>query len=223
MSLFYCFKLVTTIGYGSIVPTTNAGKLLSIVYAFFGIILLVTFLVNIGSFLANRLTSFYNRIIRKSKRSGSGYERQNFDDDNLSADDDNLGTPRPEDAAATEEDDPQVVDIKIENHEDIENHEASIPFLVIFIFSVTFLLIFSALIFALEDWSYIDSIYYSFMSLATVGFGDIIPEKNLLGCIILLANAFIVVSTLVCLGRASVMRILMSAQRCVDKIISRFA
>ncbi len=31
----------------------------------------------------------------------------------------------------------------------------------------------------LEDWSYVDSLYFSFITLATIGFGDFVPTTNL--------------------------------------------
>ena len=38
-SIFYCFTLVTTIGYGSFSPGTDGGKIFTLFYSFLGIIL----------------------------------------------------------------------------------------------------------------------------------------------------------------------------------------
>ncbi|XP_033119594.1 TWiK family of potassium channels protein 18-like isoform X2 [Anneissia japonica] len=204
MSLFYCLKLLTTIGYGNITPVTTAGKLLSIVYAFFGIILLLTFLASIGSLLAQKVNSTYKRLRAKmTKRSNPGYRREDFD-------------TSPEEGGTT-------VDIRFQEENADDNQQSAvtdpIPFWAITVFSLVFLLIFSSFVFALEDWTFVDSVYYSFMSLATVGFGDIIPEKNLGGCSILIVIGLIVVSMIIALGQASILRVLTAIQRCTDKVV----
>ena len=62
------------------------------------------------------------------------------------------------------------------------------PGLVIFIFL-------PAAIFAiLEDWTYLDSFYSSFMTLTTIGFGDIVPSytgsATLFNCYLFTVNSF---------------------------------
>ncbi|MCP9258568.1 Ion channel [Dirofilaria immitis] len=52
-ALFYVGTIFTTIGYGNIVPRTSSGKALSIVYAIFGIPLVLAILSHFGKTLTN--------------------------------------------------------------------------------------------------------------------------------------------------------------------------
>ena len=52
---------ITTVGYGDIVPVTEAGKIVAIVYMFFGITILAVFLSVLG-------TSFYRRRFEKEEK-----------------------------------------------------------------------------------------------------------------------------------------------------------
>ena len=48
-----------------------------------------------------------------------------------------------------------------------------------------------------EEWSYLDGAYFSFVTLSTIGFGDLVPgakvlnaeTRQLIGCILYLVNA----------------------------------
>jgi len=52
---------ITTVGYGDVVPVTEAGKIVAIVYMFFGITILAVFLSVLG-------TSFYRRRFEKEEK-----------------------------------------------------------------------------------------------------------------------------------------------------------
>ena len=44
-ALWWCVATVTTVGYGDVVPVTSIGRIVALVYMFFGIILISTTLV----------------------------------------------------------------------------------------------------------------------------------------------------------------------------------
>ncbi|XP_068201471.1 uncharacterized protein [Palaemon carinicauda] len=61
-SLFYCFTVITTIGYGHVSPQTLEGKMVTILYAIFGIPLMLLCLSNIGDSMATSFRFMYRRV-----------------------------------------------------------------------------------------------------------------------------------------------------------------
>ncbi|KAK1333438.1 hypothetical protein QTO34_005822 [Cnephaeus nilssonii] len=61
-SLFFCCSVITTVGYSHIYPVTRLGKYLVMLYALFGIPLMVLVLTDTGDILATILSRTYNRF-----------------------------------------------------------------------------------------------------------------------------------------------------------------
>lgn len=61
-SFFYSLIVMTTIGYGDVVPKTIAGKMATVFYAIVGIPLMLIFLSNIGYFLARLFKFVYWKL-----------------------------------------------------------------------------------------------------------------------------------------------------------------
>ena len=59
-ALWWCVATVTTVGYGDVVPVTNLGRIVALVYMFFGISLIATLLAVISN-------TFYKKRIEKEK------------------------------------------------------------------------------------------------------------------------------------------------------------
>nr|CDS26041.2 potassium channel subfamily K 8 [Hymenolepis microstoma] len=72
-SLFYVITVITTIGYGEVVPVTKYGRLATIFYGLFGIPMMLLFLTNLGSLMADVFRILYKRLccccIKKRKPS----------------------------------------------------------------------------------------------------------------------------------------------------------
>ncbi|KAL7063277.1 hypothetical protein AAHC03_01739 [Spirometra sp. Aus1] len=69
-ALFYAVTVITTIGYGQIVPTTTLGKVCTIIYGFFGIPLMLLFLANLGSLMADFFRLGYFHLCRCGRDKG---------------------------------------------------------------------------------------------------------------------------------------------------------
>ncbi|XP_017798896.1 PREDICTED: potassium channel subfamily K member 18-like [Habropoda laboriosa] len=63
-SLLYSLTLITTIGYGSVVPRTVWGRLISIVYTVAGIPLMMVYLNTVGEVLSRNFCRLYGRLCR---------------------------------------------------------------------------------------------------------------------------------------------------------------
>jgi voltage-gated potassium channel len=59
-ALWWCVATVTTVGYGDVVPVTNLGRIVALVYMFFGISLIATLLAVISN-------TFYKKMILKEE------------------------------------------------------------------------------------------------------------------------------------------------------------
>lgn len=61
-ALMFCLSIFTMIGYGSLVPTTQWGKVATVIYAVLGIPLYVLYFLNMGSVLAQTFKWLYTRL-----------------------------------------------------------------------------------------------------------------------------------------------------------------
>ncbi|CAH1135041.1 unnamed protein product [Ceutorhynchus assimilis] len=61
-ALMFCLSIITMVGYGNMVPKTREGKILTMVYALFGIPLYVLYFKNMGQILAGSFKWIYRRI-----------------------------------------------------------------------------------------------------------------------------------------------------------------
>ncbi|XP_036988752.2 potassium channel subfamily K member 18 [Artibeus jamaicensis] len=61
-SLFFCCTVISTVGYSHIFPVTRLGKYVCMLYALFGIPLMVLVLSDTGDILATLLSTSYNRF-----------------------------------------------------------------------------------------------------------------------------------------------------------------
>ncbi|XP_037073442.1 open rectifier potassium channel protein 1-like [Pollicipes pollicipes] len=126
-SFFFCFTVVTTIGYGHIAPSTMLGRIACIFYALIGIPLNGILLKNISDLFSNKVIRAHQRI--KERR----YQT------------------------------------KLEVFVD-----------TLFYLSPAVLLFFlvpAGIFIMLEEWNFFQAIYYTFITLTTIGFGDLVAGK----------------------------------------------
>uniref|UniRef100_A0A915Q6K5 Potassium channel domain-containing protein n=1 Tax=Setaria digitata TaxID=48799 RepID=A0A915Q6K5_9BILA len=125
----FTFTTIATVGYGNIVPTTNASKLFCIFYTLVGVPLLFLSLTNIGQFIAEGYWIFLASLRRTQ---------------NIEAPD-----------------------------------ERRLPLLVVVSLLLTHSVIGGLLFhFWIDQMPVIPAIYFSFVSITTIGYGDITPTPN---------------------------------------------
>lgn len=62
--------------------------------------------------------------------------------------------------------------------EDLLLHKAQVPVVVVFAILLIYIALGGLLFSFLEGWKYVDAFYFCFISLTTVGFGDMVPRKH---------------------------------------------
>ncbi|XP_043201980.1 two pore potassium channel protein sup-9-like [Amphibalanus amphitrite] len=156
-SLLFTISIMTTIGYGHIFPRTFGGQMFTIGYAMIGTPLLLVFLGRIGSGMSDSFRYIYSRCIcrwcrtrRYQNEAGMGQRRKRLWEDDVGK----------EDYMPTD--------------------QVQVP-IVITMIMIALCLILGAVIFSnWEDWSLSSAGYFSFVTLTTIGFGDMVPGNSFL-------------------------------------------
>ncbi|CAH0387891.1 unnamed protein product [Bemisia tabaci] len=173
-AFLYSLTVITTIGYGNNVPRTVWGKLVTILYAIGGVPLFLLYLSNIGDLLATSFKWIYakcclcrgcpykkraSRMARRHNSRGSGHWQDEIGETTEGEDSDD------EDSISFNGD-PQTV---------------TVPVFLCLIIMVGYVVGGATLFSKWEDWDLLDGSYFCFISLSTIGFGDIVPGDKITG------------------------------------------
>ncbi|XP_037799785.1 potassium channel subfamily K member 18-like [Penaeus monodon] len=160
-SLMYSLSVYTTIGYGNMTPRTEWGKITTILYAIIGMPLMLLYMSNVGEILAKAFKFLYFRACRCDIGS-LGYYRSAS------------GTIRPVTASP-----PRGNSVKTSSGEKPRPRTIPITWCLLVIAVYVFCggLVFSQW----ERWSLLDACYFSYISLSTIGFGDLVPGRTVAG------------------------------------------
>ena len=66
-ALWYCFAVVTTIGFGDLTPTTSIGRVLSVILGLYGIVVV--------ALITSIIVNFYGEMKKESARQTVGEDR----------------------------------------------------------------------------------------------------------------------------------------------------
>ncbi|XP_041476337.1 potassium channel subfamily K member 15-like [Lytechinus variegatus] len=222
-AMFFATTILTTIGYGNIAPVTTGGRIFCIFYGVFGIALLLIILASIGTLLAQGATLTYRRM-HTMVQSVKGEEPE---DDMLYQRDrrsqeiiDEIWSPPPEVPKDGETLPIHRVDLHetgkkgkkggrrvggaIGKGEQAQPEEPQIPLIGILIFAFLYVCLLALLMQAWESqWNYFEAFYFSFITLTTIGFGDLVPadQKQLIASIFFILLGMAVMSMCIALAQ----------------------
>lgn len=161
-ALLFTISIMTLIGYGHISPVTIVGKLFTIGYSLIAIATMLVMLANVGSALADGLIYTYSRCCCRWFRS----QRINSEIPSR--------TLRKKLRR-------RLIDEVVGDEMYMPTNTIAIPIIVnvVIIFFYIFL---GAMLFSIwEGWDLTSSAYFAFITLTTVGFGDLSPDKSFRG------------------------------------------
>lgn len=205
-SLFYCGTVLTTIGYGNISPSTNAGRAVTIVYAFLGIPLMLMVLADLGK-LFTKAIKFVFRYFRRFYKTGTFNKTKAaaklYGDKPLQymtvswrtvSQDQPPGQVSNKRESGQDTSLNQVTSLTLHNDElykdldsanDEANHkhvevedEFNLPVSLAVVMVLIYMVVGAFLFAVWEEWSFFESFYFVFISMSTVGFGDYFPKRQ---------------------------------------------
>lgn len=180
-ALLFTISVMTTVGYGDVVPTTISGFFFLIGFALLGIALMMLFLAKCGSALAKSVRYLYRYDVRGLSFSSLPCPRSQSC---------SRCCCRPCRAARKESETPaRFMRRRLHNRliDEVVGQETWMPtsnLAVPPVLSIGLLfsyVIMGAFIFSSwEGWTFVDSVYFVFVTLTTIGIGDFVPKKSFL-------------------------------------------
>ncbi|XP_014241778.1 TWiK family of potassium channels protein 18-like isoform X2 [Cimex lectularius] len=175
-AFFFCFTVYTTIGFGHMSPSTLLGRIVVIIYAIIGIPLFLIIMADLGKAMTRTckliwllsLKTYHSKTIQRGK----------------------IMIKRSISRLANTEDpyfmqDPEIKRVSIDFEID-DRFDLPVTLAILILIAYLFL---GAILFAeWEGYEFIASFYFVFVSLTTVGFGDLVPQNadKLMVCILFL-------------------------------------
>ncbi|KRY41518.1 TWiK family of potassium channels protein 7, partial [Trichinella spiralis] len=169
-AIFFATTVITTIGYGNMVPKTVSGRVLCIVFGIFGIPLLLITIADIGKFLSDLITFLYRQFRTLKAKLGKHSRNFTFCGKKISIN---------EDAKHSELDNI--------SEQTSESGDVHLPVVMAMVVLISYTAFGGLLFQMLEGWGYFEAFYFCFITMATIGkmlkatilgFGDIVPSEQ---------------------------------------------
>lgn len=174
-SLFYCATVYTTIGYGNIFPATDVGRVVTIIYSLIGIPLCLIVLADLGKLFTRAIKwvwAFVRRFYYTRRWSRAGAKKVTEEK-----------AEKAKQAAATkqsmkqsEASRAQQLPIEPPIPTFVVDDEFNLPVSVAIIITFVYILLGALVYCQWEQWSYLEAFYFVFISVSTIGFGDVLPD-----------------------------------------------
>uniref|UniRef100_A0AC35U6T9 Fibronectin type-III domain-containing protein n=1 Tax=Rhabditophanes sp. KR3021 TaxID=114890 RepID=A0AC35U6T9_9BILA len=174
-SFFFTATMLTSIGYGYVAPSTFYGRLFGVIYCLIGIPLTLVTVANVAKFISEtvflchyELWKYWMRFKNRNKEGGAEEEMREL-----------FG----------EADDEQEILDRVR----LVRFPPIVVFMFVFIYGL-----FGAYIVQINesDWTYAESLYFMFISILTVGFGDYRPRSENLMIVLAVVMGGIMLTTM---------------------------
>lgn len=166
--------MLTSVGFGYVCPTTRNGRLFAVIYCLIGIPLTLVTIANLAKFISETAFRIHYRALatwirfKNRKKLERGEERgQHIFNDDMN--------------------EQELLD---------KVRLVRFPSIVVFIFAILYGFSASFIIYQRERWTYLETLYFTFISILTVGFGDFRPSSDNLLMVLLIVLGGITVSTM---------------------------
>ncbi|VDM46947.1 unnamed protein product [Toxocara canis] len=175
-SFFFTATMLTSIGYGYVAPFTFYGRLFGVVYCLIGIPLTLVTVANVAKFISEMVFRIHYELWKLWMR---WKERKN---QGLGIDEESKGL------FGESEDEQEILDrVRL----------VRFPPIVVFMFVFLYGLFGAYIIHKNEEqWSYTESMYFTFISILTVGFGDYRPAATNLMTVLVVIMGGIILTTM---------------------------
>ncbi|XGW17828.1 hypothetical protein V3C99_002438 [Haemonchus contortus] len=192
-AFLYSLTVITTIGYGNTSAKTYIGKTLTMLYAIIGIPLMLLFLTNIGDVMAKIFRFLYAQSIRlkfrlilwHKKRKAAKIRRANSLVSRLtrahrvkadsSIDSFAVGGPDVEDLLTARV---EMEQLEVRETAQAQLEKISVPLSLVVLTMFAYLVAGTILFKLWEGWTFLESFYFCYISLTTIGFGDRFPGAS---------------------------------------------
>uniref|UniRef100_A0A914DZT8 Potassium channel domain-containing protein n=2 Tax=Acrobeloides nanus TaxID=290746 RepID=A0A914DZT8_9BILA len=161
-ALFFAATTMATIGYGNIVPVTAEGRIACVVFALFGAPLAIITIGDLGKFMSECTIWLYKKI--KEIRQALGIKWRMW--------------KLRKSGVVAEIDEELSIHQSLEGSESNQEDETEVPVLLVFAILLLYMALGGILFAFLESWTYVDAFYFCFVSLTTIGFGDLVPDRH---------------------------------------------
>ena len=139
------------------------------IYAIFGIPLMLLCLANIGSTMADAFRFIYCNLVKKRRNLRALQSVE------LTSSHQNSSTPST--PITTQDNSSNMVEF-VDNF-NIDYRKTTIPISVTFSLLSSYLILGAVLFSEWENWNFLDGAYFCFVTLATIGLGDLVPGKSI--------------------------------------------
>ncbi|XP_049544067.1 TWiK family of potassium channels protein 18 isoform X1 [Anopheles darlingi] len=191
-AFLYSLTLITTIGFSGISPRTQWGRVAALIYALFGIPIILLYLSAIGESLSNGMRCIFRRLkpFRTSQEVGnSGPPIGNITVPGSGKNNSSEVQKRSQlyhqtwnHNATSHEPHTYTLNthgLRISKTNNFRQPQSVVPISICVMILICYVTFGAVLFHKIQPWGVLESLYFCFTSLGTIGFGDLMPKGNI--------------------------------------------
>ncbi|XP_058978524.1 TWiK family of potassium channels protein 7 [Musca domestica] len=189
-AFLYSLTLITTIGYGGISPRTQWGRIAALIYALFGIPIVLLYLSAMGEGLSAGMRCLFRKARSKStvsngNGSGGGGGNPSSGNQSSSGNKKSGNESKHKSKSGQHFAGPKMLPGHHHQYGALSKHcsstggSPSVPISICVMVLICYITSGALLFHKMQDWSVLEALYFCFTSLGTIGFGELTPSGNL--------------------------------------------